>query len=251
MRALLAALSLGAAAAGAGAEDRRSGFDYMSPQTQAMQADDTANPGMLAVLEGRRLWDAPTGSSERSCSDCHGVPEDMRGVSARYPAWDEISGGATDLAGRINLCRSRHQDAPALAYEGPELLALTTLIGLQSRGMPIAPDPDARLDTWRARGDALYRQRIGQLNLSCANCHDDNAGRRLASAPIPQAHPIGYPIYRLEWQGMGSLHRRFRNCMTGVRSTPADLGSEEFIALEAYLMKRAAGMTVETPAVRP
>ncbi len=47
----------------------------------------------------------------------------------------------------------------------------------------------------------LYRQRIGQLDLSCAQCHDDNAGKRLGGSVIPQAHPTGYPIYRLEWQG--------------------------------------------------
>ena len=48
-------------------------------------------------------------------------------------------------------------------------------------------------------------QREGQLNLSCANCHDDNWDKRLAGSPIPQAHPTGYPIYRLEWQTLGSL----------------------------------------------
>jgi sulfur-oxidizing protein SoxA len=216
-----------------------------------MQMDDMANPGMLSVLEGRRLWDAPMGGNAKSCADCHGAPESLRGVAASYPAWDESSGSAVDLSGRVNLCRSRHQKAQTVATEAPEVLALSALVGFKSRGMPIAPDPDPRLDPWRARGEALYRQRIGQLNLSCANCHDDNAGRRLASAPIPQAHPTGYPIYRLEWQGMGSIQRRLRNCMTGVRSTPADYGSEEFIALEAYLMERAAGMEIETPAVRP
>jgi sulfur-oxidizing protein SoxA len=110
---------------------------------------------------------------------------------------------------------------------------------------------DARLTPAREQGKALYTQRMGQLNFSCAQCHDDNAGGHLGSAPIPQAHPTGYPLYRLEWQATGSLQRRFRNCMAGVRAEPFSYGSAEFIALELYLMDRAKGMDVETPAVRP
>jgi sulfur-oxidizing protein SoxA len=97
---------------------------------------------------------------------------------------------------------------------------------------------------WVADGE----QRFGA---DCARCHDDNAGRRLAGASIPQAHPTGYPIYRLEWQGMGSLQRRLRNCMTGVRAEPYAYGSDEFTAIELYLKQRATGMAVESPAVRP
>ena len=103
----------------------------------------------------------------------------------------------------------------------------------------------------RAQGEALYRQRQGQLNFSCATCHDDNAGGRLGAAPIPQAHPTGYPLYRLEWQTVGSLQRRLRNCLVGVRAEPYSAGSQEMVALEAWLAWRARGMTVETPAVRP
>jgi sulfur-oxidizing protein SoxA len=68
---------------------------------------------------------------------------------------------------------------------------------------------------------------------------------------IPQGHPTGYPIYRLEWQGMGSLQRRLRGCLTGVRAEPFAADSDEFTALELFLMQRAAGLPVETPAVRP
>ena len=67
----------------------------------------------------------------------------------------------------------------------------------------------------------------------------------------PQAHPTGYPLYRLEWQGLGSLQRRLRNCLVGIRAEPYAYGAPEFVDLELYLMWRASGMKIETPAVRP
>ncbi len=234
------------------ADERRSGFDYMGPETQLMQTDDMANPGMLAVQAGMRLWQETAGDAERSCESCHGDAEkSMRGVAARYPAYDATAQSAVDVAGRVNLCRTRHQGAEPLPQEDADLLALVSLIGLQSRGLPVMPDPDPQMSQWRSRGADLFDRRMGQLNLSCAQCHDDNAGGHLGSAPIPQAHPTGYPIYRLEWQEMGSLQRRLRGCLSGVRSDPWPYGSDAYVAIEAYLMQRAAGMPMETPAVRP
>ncbi len=92
---------------------------------------------------------------------------------------------------------------------------------------------------------------MGQLDLACAQCHDDHAGQRLGSSVIPQGHPTGYPIYRLEWQGAGSLQRRLRGCLTGVRAEAFAFGAPELVELELYLAVRAAGLPVETPAVRP
>ena len=233
-------------------DTRRSGFEFMSPALRSMQSDETANPGMLWVKDGEALWTRKSGSRDVSCASCHGEAlQSMRGVAAKYPAFDEATAGPLDLAGRINACRVRHQAAPPLKADDDALLALEAFVAYQSRGLPIAPPNDARLDPYRARGEAIYRRRMGQLELSCAQCHDANAGQRLAGSVIPQAHPTGYPIYRLEWQTLGSLTRRVRGCMSGVRAEPFEDGAPELIELELYLKQRATGMPVETPGVRP
>ena len=245
--ALLAALALPAAA-----QERRSGFEDMSRESQAMQRDDTANPGMLWVLEGEALWNRPDGPAGQSCASCHGQAEtSMRGVAARYPAWDAATAAPIDLAGRILQSRAARQGASPWARESEELLALAAYVAHQSRGLPISPPDDPRLLAARERGRALYSERRGQLDLSCAQCHDGNAGRRLAGSLIPQGHPTGYPLYRLEWQSLGSLQRRLRGCMTGVRAEPFAPGAPEYVEIELYLAQRAAGMAMETPAVRP
>ena len=250
--AIIGLLASGAAAIAQNADSRRSGFDFMSRESQALQRDDTANPGMLWVLDGEALWNAKAGSANKSCADCHqDGATSMKGVAARYPAFSAAQGRPLDLQGRINACRETQQQATPFAWESKELLALSAYVGIKSRGMPIAPPDDARLEPFRKRGEALYNQRLGQLNFSCANCHEDNAGQKLASAVIPQAHPTGYPLYRLEWQGLGSLQRRLRGCFTGVRAEPYAYGAPEYVELELFLMSRANGMPVETPAVRP
>jgi sulfur-oxidizing protein SoxA len=204
------------------------------------------------VLDGEVLWNQKMGAADKACADCHGdAATSMRGVAARHPAFFRNGPRLVDIEQRINLCHTGLQKAEPFAYESRELLALAAFVGQQSRGMPIAIPNDEKTKAFVEKGRKLYSTRQGQLNLSCQNCHDDNWGQKLAGVPLVQGHPTGYPLYRLEWQSVGSLQRRLRNCLIGMRAEPYPYGAEEYVALELFLMWRARGMTVETPAVRP
>jgi len=247
-----AALGATAIAAEIPLAERKSGYEFMGRETRAMQDDDTVNPAMLWVLDGEALWNRKEGSAAKSCADCHGdARASMKGVAARYPAFNAARGRPVDLEQRINICRTEQQQSTPLPFESKELLALAAYVGRQSRGMPIEIADDERTKPFLQAGRELFTQRQGQLNLSCAQCHDDNWGQKLAGAAIPQGHPTGYPLYRLEWQALGSLQRRLRNCLFGMRAVSYPLGAPEYVDLELYLMWRARGMPVETPAVRP
>src|SRR5215470_5848331 len=154
----------------------RSGREFVSPATRAEQDDLSVNPGMLWVEQGGKLWHEAAGSEGRSCASCHGEPSSLRGVAARYPRFDEALGRLLNLETRIQHCRTAHQMGTPLAYESQDLLALTALVAFQSRGMPldVAISPQARPAF--AAGRALYYERQGQLDLSCAQCHEDNWG---------------------------------------------------------------------------
>ncbi len=250
--ALLGLLAVAPTSAEIPLDQRRSGYADLGAETKAMQDDDTANPGMLSVLDGEALWKQKAGEANRACADCHGdARTTMKGVAARFPAFDAKLGRPINLDQRINLCRTEQQKAAPFAYESKPLLALGAYIGLQSRAQPVAPPDDARLTPFRDAGREAFNRRMGQLNLSCAQCHDDNWGKRLAGNLIPQGHPNGYPLYRLEWQSVGSLQRRLRNCMIGMRAEHYDYGAPEYVAMELFLMWRARGLPIETPAVRP
>jgi sulfur-oxidizing protein SoxA len=246
---------LAAAHAASAAELRRpdplkSGVEFAGDDLRKLQADDFANPGMLWVERGRKLWsEAPPAG--KSCAGCHGdAAKSMKGAAARYPRVDPGAARLVNLEGRINLCRERNQQAPPLAHESAELLGLAAYVAHQSRGMPVAVTLDAQNQKRFERGRALYGTRIGQMNLACTHCHDRNWGGKLAAETISQGHGNGYPAYRLEWQSVGSLARRIRACFYGVRAEMPPYGAQDLLDLELYLAWRATGLPVETPAVR-
>ena len=247
MRRLAALLVLLASVATASAEDLpRSGLDYATPGIRAMQADDFQNPGMLWVAEGRALWDQVGGMGSTSCASCHGPIESMAAIS--YPRRDPRDPERLmNLETRIEKCRTDNMGAPPLGYESRELLALTAAIRHQSRGRAVAVAAD---DEAIARGEREFRRRRGALDLSCAQCHEANAGKQLRDETISQGQTNGFPAYRLRWQGIGSLHRRFQVCNSAVLAEPYPPGSQEYIALEWFLAWRGRGLKVETPAVR-
>ena len=229
----------------------QSGSAFEGPAIQAMQADEAANPGMLWVERGERLWQAPPGPGGKSCASCHGpASESMRGVAARYPAVDAASGTLFDLEARIDNCRTRRQGAASLPRESEDLLALTVYVARQSRGLPVAVALDGPARAAFERGRAFYYERHGQTNLSCAQCHERNWGRRLLAETISQGHGNGYPAYRLEWQALGSLDRRLRACLFGIRAEMSPAGSAELTDLALFLAWRAESLPIEAPGVR-
>ncbi len=233
------------------ADTRKSGFDFMQPATQALQKDDAQNPAMLWVKDGQSLWSKPDGTAAKSCANCHSEISRMRGVATRYPTYSSAQKKVINLSQQINFCRTEQQRATPWPNEYEALLGLEAAIAKESRDLPITPPAQPQLSDAQTRGEALFNQRIGQVDLSCRDCHDNLAGKKLGGNTIPQGHATGYPIYRLEWQSVGSLQRRLRGCMTAVRAEPYAFGSSQLVDLEAYLMKRAIRMTVESPGVRP
>ena len=227
----------------------RQGSEYQSPEIQALQHDAFANPGLLWVDNGKSLWVA-TPEQGRPCASCHGDIHSMRGVATRYPRVDPDSSRLVNLTQRIQACRIAHQNTHD-DYESQPLLGLTAAVTAESAGMPfdVSVDGDAR--AFFDRGRQYYYERRGQMHLACHNCHEQNAGRMLRGDRLSQGHSTGYPAYRLQWQSLGSLHRRLRFCNQGIRAEPFDYGAPEYVNLELFLAWRAAGLTLTAPAVRP
>jgi len=226
-----------------------SGYEFLLPETKALQDDDFANPGMLWVELGGELWQKQAANGT-SCQSCHGAPETMRGVGTRYPQWSDAQAGIVSLEQQINICRTERQQEPVFPYSSDELNGLTALVMHQSRGLPMSVATDGRAADAIARGKNYYETRRGQLNLACTSCHVEHVGDRLRGETISQGQVNGFPIYRQLWQGMGSVGRMIAWCNDAVRAEPLAEGSQMAVELELYLRSRGEGLPIESPAVR-
>lgn len=228
-------------------QEVQSGYSFLTTETQALQDDEFANPGYLWVDRGARLFSQARDGSP-ACASCHS--EGVEGVAASYPNIDAESGQLINLEGRINLCRTRHQGLEPLVYESDDLLSLTAFIAEQSKGIARDVPMSTAFNEHLQNGEAYFFSPRGQLNLSCHQCHDQNWGAKLRGDTISQGHLNSFPAYRLEWESLGSSHRRLRDCDLGVRAQPLPLGDQRYVEVELYLAERAAELALESPAVR-
>jgi len=227
-----------------------SGWRFRSDETQAVQMDDFDNPGMLGVENAIVDWASADGSEGKACADCHGDAEEMAGVRAVYPKWNEEQGRVTTIEMEVNNCRETRMGAEKWGYTSGDMTDMVALISSVSRGLPVNVAIDGPAQSTWEQGKELYYTRTGQLELSCANCHEDSYGMMIRADHLSQGQINGFPTYRLKNTKLNSVHARFKGCVRDTRAETFSPGSPEFIALELYVASRGNGLSVEGPSVR-
>jgi len=228
-----------------------SGWLFRTDETRALEADSFANPGMLSVEEGEVIWNKVEGKEGKSCASCHNdAKESMKDVAANYPKWDADAKRPINIELQINKCREKNMGAEPYEFDKGGQKPLTAFIKNQSLGTPVALDlSKGDLQKWWEEGKKTYYTRTGQLNLSCASCHEANMGKMIRADHLSQGQVNGFPTYRLK-TGLTSVHNRFRGCIRDTRAEFPKAFSDELMALELYVTWRGTGLSVETPAVR-
>lgn len=229
-----------------------SGWLFRTDETRALEADSFQNPGMLYVERGEEIWNTVDGQAGKSCASCHGdAAESMAGIGASYPRWDADTQRPINIELQIDKCRAENMQAETYKFDSADQKALTTYLRHQSIGQPVNIDLAAGgMQSWWEKGKELYYTRTGQLNLSCASCHEANSGKYIRADHLSQGNVNGFPTYRLNDANMVSLHGRFRGCIRDTRAEFPPAFSDELMALEVYVTWRGTGLSVETPAVR-
>ena len=227
-----------------------SGWRFRTDETQAVQMDDFDNPGMIFVESAAESWETAEGSEGKSCSSCHEGVDSMAGVRAVYPKWNEEAGEVRTLEMQINDCRESRMGAEPWGYTSGNMVNMTALLATVSRGMPVNVAIDGPAQSTWEKGKEIYYTRFGQLEMSCANCHEDNYGNMIRADHLSQGQINGFPVYRLKNTKLNAAHDRFKGCIRDTRAHTFDPGSPEFVALELYVASRGNGLGVEGPAVR-
>jgi sulfur-oxidizing protein SoxA len=228
-----------------------SGWVFRTDETRAMQMDDFDNPAMIFVDQALDAFNTPMGAEGNSCASCHENAETLSNVRPTYPKWDEAHGTVQTVEMQIQECQTERMGMEEpYGYDSQAMRNMSALISSVGRGqvVDVAIDGPAQ-ETWE-QGREIYYTRYGQLELSCANCHEQNYGNLIRADHLSQGMVNGFPTYRLRNAGLVSVHNRFRGCIRDTRGETYSVGSPEFVALELYVASRGNGLTVEGPAVR-
>jgi sulfur-oxidizing protein SoxA len=208
-------------------------------------------PYEFAVDAGKEMLSKPF-KNGKSYADC--FPNGGVGIRQDYPYFDEKEGKVITLELALNRCREANGEAP-LSYLKDDMASLTAYMAYTSRGKPmnikIPADPRA-LEAYQ-KGKEYFYTRRGQLNFSCASCHVQSPGERIRAEVLAPALGIlnAMPIYRSEWNGMGTISRRFTTCNSQIRAVPLEPQSDEYRDLEYYLSYVSNGLPISGPGARP
>jgi len=227
-----------------------------------LQSANAMNPIGLWIDEGKRKW-------EKDCTSCHALEKVVKAVPD-FPKLD-ASRKLINLEDQISICRQRveattNANANSIATttastqsftnDDNPTLELSTFLNDAARQLAIniaPPTNPLHAIIWKknlADGERLFKTRLGQMNLSCQQCHDGKVGASMRAQKISAGHPTGFPAYRISWQGLGSIERRIRACYSGVQAqvpAPQDMRLRQ---LELYLKTRAQGLQLEGPSIR-
>jgi len=208
-------------------------------------------PYDFAIERGKDMF-AAAFKNGKSYGDC--FPDKGIGIRQNYPYFDEKSGEVITLELALNRCREANGEAP-FSYVKDEMASLTAYMAFTSRGKPFdikVPNDPRALAAFR-NGERYFYTRRGQLNFSCASCHVQNPGNHIRTEVLAPALGIlnAMPIYRSEWNSMGTVSRRFVTCNSQTRGVPLEPQDEDFRDVEYFLSYMANGLPISGPAARP
>jgi sulfur-oxidizing protein SoxA len=208
-------------------------------------------PYDFAVDRGKDMFATPF-KNGKTYGDC--FPNKGVGIRQNYPYFDEKSGQVITLELALNQCRQANGEEP-LSDVKDEMASLTAYMAFTSRGKPfdIKIPNDPRALAAYENGEEYFYSRRGQLNFSCASCHVQNPGQHIRTEVLAPALGLlnAMPIYRSEWNGMGTISRRFVTCNSQVRGVPLEPQDENYRDVEYYLSYMANGLPISGPGARP
>lgn len=218
---------------------------------QSWQAIEEFPPYEDMVEQGQKRFETgfANGKQYGDCFEQKGI-----GIANTYPRWDKSKGEVVTLAQAVNACRVANGET-TLPFEKTEMISLLAYMAYTSRGKPITitvPSGDGRAMIAYNEGKAFYYQRRGQLNFACATCHIQNVGKKLRSELLSPAlgHTNNWPTFRLKWGEMGTLHKRFAECLTQIKAESYAEQSRTFRNLEYFLSNLGNGVPVSGPSTR-
>lgn len=207
-------------------------------------------PYELNIDSGKAMWEKPFANG-KGYATCFA---DGPAIAHNYPHWNKEKSMVMTLPLAINHCLKANGEKP-LKYKKGKINDILSYIAFESRGKKVdvkVPSDDPKAVEAYNKGKQFWLAKRGQLNLSCAGCHAQNAGLNIRSELLSPAigHTTHFPVYRSKWGAVGTLHRRFSGCNKQVRAKPFKAQGEEYRNLEYFLTAMSNGLELNGPGAR-
>ncbi len=221
-----------------------------APSREQWEALEEFPPYEIAISQGEEFFKKKFANG-KTLGDC--FPGGGKGVADQYPYFDTKRGEVITLEIAINECLKANGEQTLKPNKGT-IANVEAYMAFTTRGKKInekIPNDPRAVDAYE-KGKQFFYARRGQLNMSCAHCHVDNAGNKIRADILSPAlgHVSHFPVYRTAWDEVGTLHRRFSGCNEQVRAKAFESQSPEYRNLEFFLTYMSNGLTWNGPGVR-
>jgi sulfur-oxidizing protein SoxA len=175
-------------------------------------------------------------------------------TAVAYPMFDEDRKQVVTLTQAINECVTAAGQKKLNEKKGP-MADIQAYFAYQAKDAEKTVDikiESADAAAAYERGKEFYYTQRGYLKLSCANCHVQGAGKRVRNESLSQllGHTTHFPVYRLKWQGLGTLERRMGGCVKDQGQNPPKPTSQEMKELLYFMAYMSNEMPIDGPDIR-
>ena len=208
------------------------------------------------VDKGEKLWKTPFKNGKTYSSCFSGGDETLR---TQFPHWSDEKGKFVTLEQSIVDCRVANGEGKIGTGKG-KLAWMSAYLTTAAEGQTInviVPAGNAKALAAYNQGKKEFYAKRGQLNLSCANCHVDSAGKRVRGNTLSPAlgHITHFPVWRGKWakkkgDGFGPIQRRYGGCNKQVRAKPRKRQKAQYTNLEVFHTAMSNGMEISGTAYR-
>ncbi len=214
------------------------------------------------IDEGEALFNKP-GKNGKSCASCHtsgkgsGKAPDLKGVAASYPRYDKKLNKVALIETRNNYCRKNYMHSHSYKLGSRASNTLSSYVKYLARNEAISISIDPKTQKALQQGGRSFYKKTGQLNFSCADCHDRAAGKWLRGQSLSSIKLGGKHSYTaatwpkhyiaLHDLGLISMQQRIRHCQIVTQTYPLKPGSTEYVNMELFITALAMGKPMQAP----
>ncbi len=210
------------------------------------------NPGMMGEELGQTLYQK-AGENGKSCADCHDKPvQQFKTWATTMPKFDLRLNKMLGIEEFVTRHARATMDTDYL-MQSEQNTGLAIYLRYLANGEPIAVDTsDPNTQAALARGEALGKVKIGQLNFACVDCHEFGAERWIRGQYLSGVEGMipHFPTYRTSRAEIWDIRKRLQWCGVAIRANELPPDAAEYGDIELYLTAKNNGKSFDVPGIR-